>query len=369
MSNVRSSSTAPAVPRAGEPGAPGERGRGRSALRMLSFRYIGGIYLLIAIIVIFSLWLPHTFPTVSTVKQVVDNYAIYALAALALVVPLSAGVFDISVPYTMSLCGVTAADLIADHGFSVPLAILIALLVALVVGVINGIVVAVFNIDSLIGTLATGSLIQAMNSFITGDTPINSVKLLGGFSDIAQTTFGGVTLPVIYAVVAAIAIYLLQEHTATGRRLYAVGFNRQAARLAGVRTSRLRFGSLLTSAVIAGFAGIVLSSSLGTGDPTSGNSYLLPSFAAVFLGATQLKEGRFNVGGTIIAILLLGTGITGLGLANAASWTTSMFTGVVLIAALAVTVRQRASAGASGRWSTIWRRLSPRNEPPSEEML
>jgi ribose transport system permease protein len=329
---------------------------------MASFRYIGAVYLLIVIIVVFSLWLPHTFPTVSTVKQVVDNYAIYALAALALVVPLSAGVFDISVPYTMSLCGVTAADLIAAHGFSVPLAIVVALIVALVVGTINGIVVVVFNIDSLIGTLATGSLIQAMNSYITGDTPINSTKLLGSFANIAQTTFGGVTLPVIYAVVVAAVIYLLQEHTATGRRLYAVGFNRQAARLAGVRANRLRFGSLLTSAVIAGLGGIVLASSLGTGDPTSGNSYLLPSFAAVFLGATQLKEGRFNVGGTIIAILLLGTGITGLGLANAATWTTSMFTGVVLIAALAITIRQRASAGAGGRWSAIWQRLRPQRE-------
>jgi ribose transport system permease protein len=368
MSNVRSSSTAPTVP-AGEPGEPGGRKRVRSALRMLSFRYIGGVYLLIAIIIIFSLWLPKTFPTASTVKQVVDNYAIYALAALALIVPLSAGVFDLSVPYTMSLCGVTAADLIAEHGFSVPLAIVIALIIAVIVGIINGIVVVGFKIDSLIGTLATGSLIQAMNSYITGDTPINSVKLLGGFASIAQTSFGGVTLPVVYAVVVAAAIYLLQEHTATGRRLYAVGFNRQAARLAGVRANRLRFGSLLTSAVIAGFAGIVLASSLGTGDPTSGNSYLLPSFAAVFLGATQLKEGRFNVGGTIIAILLLGTGITGLGLANAASWSTSMFTGAVLIAALAVTIRQRASAGVGGRWSTIWRRLMPQSEPQSEKAL
>ena len=362
MSEVRSSSSAPAVPLAGEPGAAGRRGRAGLGLRVLSFRYIGGVYLLVAIIVVFSLWLPQTFPTVSTVKQVVDNYAIYALAALALVVPLSAGVFDISVPYTMSLCGVTAADLIADHGFSVGLAFVVALAVALVVGVVNGVVVVAFNIPSLIGTLATGSLIEAVNSYITGDTPINSVKLLGGFSDIAQTTFGGVTLPVIYAVAVAVVIYVVQQRTATGRRLYAVGFNLLAARLAGVRANRLRFGSLLTSALVAGFAGIVLASSLGTGDPTSGNSYLLPSFAAVFLGATQLKEGRFNVWGTIIAVLLLGTGITGLGLANAPNWSTSMFTGVVLIAALAITVRQRSTAKAGGRWQSAWQRLRPARE-------
>ena len=84
-----------------------------------------------------------------------------------------------------------------------------------------------------------------------------------------------------------------------------------------------------------GATGIVLASTLGSGSPTAGTPYLLPAFAAAFLGATQLKHGRFNAGGTIIAVLLLGTGVTGLALANAPQWAGDMFVGVVLIAALA----------------------------------
>ena len=107
-----------------------------------------------------------------------------------------------------------------------------------------------------------------------------------------------------------------------------------------MKVGRLRFISLVASGGLAGATGIVLASILGSGSPTAGIPYLLPAFAAVFLGATQLKNGRFNAGGTIIAVLLLGTG-TGLGLANAPQWSSSMFVGVVLIAALAVTGIQR----------------------------
>jgi ribose transport system permease protein len=108
-----------------------------------------------------------------------------------------------------------------------------------------------------------------------------------------------------------------------------------------VRVDRLRFLSLVASGGFAGLAGVILASTLASGSPTAGTPYLLPAFAAAFLGATQLKHGRFNAGGTLIAVLLLGTGVTGLALANAPSWSGDMFVGVVLIAALAVTGVQR----------------------------
>ena len=155
------------------------------------------------------------------------------------------------------------------------------------------------KIDSFIATLATGSLIQALITLVTNDTPISDVKLAGGFAKIGQTTVGGVTLPVFYVAVVAVGIWYLLEHTATGRRLYAVGFNPDAARLAGrqgrpAAVPRPR----RPPACWRGPPGIVLASILGGGSPTAGTPYLLPGFAAVFLGATQLKNGRFNAGGT-----------------------------------------------------------------------
>jgi ribose transport system permease protein len=316
----------------------------------LSPSKIGGVYVLLGLIVLFSIWVPDTFPEADTARQILNSNAISAMAALTLVIPLSAGVFDISVPYTMTLTGVMCTYAIVNSDLPVWVGFVIAMAAALAVGLLNGLVVVVFRIDSLIGTLATGFLIQALVVWRTGSRNITGPELSGTFQDIAQSRWiWDLTLPVFYALVFALAIWYVQEHMATGRRIYATGFNREATRLASVRTARLQFGALITSALLAGITGVVLASNIGSGSPTAGTSYLLPAFAAVFLGATQLKSGRFNAWGTIIAVLLLGTLTTGLGLAGADQWVQQFATGVVLIAALALTGFQVRRAGSESK--------------------
>jgi ribose transport system permease protein len=329
--------------------APQPAGRpplGSRVFAAMAFDKIGAVYVWIAIVIVFSLWVPETFPTLDTAKQILNSNAITGLAALAITIPLAARVFDLSFAYVMTLTGVAVAKFVIG-GMPLGLAILLGIGIGFAIGLINAFVVVVAKIDSFIGTLATGSLILALITMITNDTPISDASLTGGFSDIGQTDIDGITMPVIYCAIVAVAIWYLLEHTATGRRLYATGFNPDASRLAGVRVDRLRFLSLVTSGFLAGASGIILASTLGSGSPTAGTPYLLPAFAAVFLGATQLKGGRFNAGGTIIAVLLLGTGTTGLALAAAPTWAQSMFVGVVLIAALAVTGLQRRAAVSS----------------------
>jgi ribose transport system permease protein len=324
----------------------------------LSPSNIGGVYVLIALIIIFSIWVPDLFPHWDTAKQIVNNNAITAMTALALVIPLSAGVFDISVPYTMTLAGVLCTYAMVNSGQSLTIGILIAMGAALAVGLLNGLVVVVGRIDSLIGTLATGFLVQAAVKWRTGSRNVSGPQLTGNFTQIAQKAFSGWTLPVLYALVEATIIWYVLEHTATGRRTYATGFNKDAARLASVRTARLQFGSLIVSSLLAGITGIVLASNLGAGSPTGGTDYLLPAFAAVFLGATQLKHGRFNAFGTLIAVLILGTGTTGLALANEEPWVQDVFTGVILIAALALTGLEVRRAGSETRRSRSRRRAA-----------
>ena len=315
----------------------------------LAFDRIGAVYVWLGIIALFSIWVPETFPNLATAKQILNANAITALAALSITIPLAARVFDLSFAGVMTLTGVAVAHLIAKDGVPLVPAIALALGVGFGVGLINAVVVVVMRIDSFIATLATGSLIAALITMVTNEVPITDAKLGATFAEIGQTSVGGVTLGVVYCAVVAIAIWYLLEHTATGRRLYATGFNPDAARLAGVRVDRLRFVSLVASGGLAGATGIVLASTLGSGSPSAGTPYLLPAFAAAFLGATQLKHGRFNAGGTIIAVLLLGTGVTGLALANAPQWAGDMFVGVVLIAALALTGLQRRSSGSRRR--------------------
>jgi ribose transport system permease protein len=333
-----------AAPEHAAPARP-EPPRAKRLASGLAFDRIGAVYVWLGIIVLFSFWVPETFPNLATAKQILNANAITALAALAVIIPLATRTFDLSFAFTMTLSGVAAAHFVAV-GTPVGLAVLLGVLIGAGIGVINGIVVVTMRIDSFIATLATGSLIQSLITMATGDTPIQDIKLAGNFAKIGQTDIHGITLPVFYAIVVAFAIWYLLEHTATGRRLYATGFNPDAARLAGVRVERLRFLSLVASGTLAGFAGIVLASTLQSGSPSAGSPYLLPAFAAAFLGATQLKHGRFNAWGTIIAVLLLGTGTTGLGLASAPQWAANMFVGVVLIAALAVTGIQRRATGA-----------------------
>ena len=325
-----------------EPAATGPSRASRLA-HGLAFDRIGAVYVWLGIIVLFSIWVPETFPNLATAKQILNANAITALAALSITIPLTARVFDLSFAFVITLTGVVVAELIAKQGVPLVPAIAIALAVGIGIGVINAVVVVVMRIDSFIGTLATGSLIAALITMVTNEVPITDAKLGAAFAKIGQTSVDGVTLGVLYCAVVAVVIWYLLEHTATGRRLYATGFNPDAARLAGVATDRLRFMALVASGGLAGATGIVLASMLGSGSPTAGTPYLLPAFAAAFLGATQLKHGRFNAGGTLIAVLLLGTGVTGLALANAPQWAGDMFVGIVLIASLAVTGLQRRS--------------------------
>jgi ribose transport system permease protein len=347
MSTTRTSDRALASPTRDAGAAPPDRPpTSRRLVTALAVDKIGAIYVWLVIIVVFTIWAPDTFPTLDTAKQILNTNAITGLAALAILIPLSARVFDLSFAYVMTLSGVVVAKLIT-HGTPLGISIAAGLLVGVGIGLINASVVVLAKIDSFIGTLATGSLILALITMVTNDTPVSSGALAGQFAKIGQTTISGVTLPVIYMVVVAVGIWYVLEHTATGRRLYATGFNPDAARLAGVPVNRLRFLALVTSGTLAGATGIVLASILGSGSPTAGTPYLLPAFAAAFLGATQLKNGRFNAWGTVIAVLLLGTGTTGLALAAAPQWSQSMFVGVVLIGALAVTGLQRRTSVSS----------------------
>jgi ribose transport system permease protein len=323
--------------------APTHEGRGDRLRRALAFDRIGAVYVWLGIIVIFAFWASETFPHVATAKQILNSNAITGLAALAITIPLCARVFDLSFASVITLTGVSVTYFI-HHDIGLVPSILLALAIALACGIGNAFVIVVMKIDSFIGTLATGLLISALVTVITNGQYISDERFSGSFADIAQTTVWGITLPVFYCFFVALGIWYLLEHTATGRRLYATGFNPDAARLAGVRTERLRFGSLIASGLLAGATGIVLASALASGSPTAGTPYLLPAFAAAFLGATQLKHGRFNAWGTVIAVLMLGTGITGLALAPATAsrtWTQDMFIGVVLIASLAITSLQR----------------------------
>ena len=316
---------------------PQEPSRQLQALkRSLSYKNIGAIYVWVAIIIVFAFWAPDTFPTWNTAQTILNQNATAGLVALALVVPLSARVFDLSIGSALGLCNVIVAWLLVEKQTSVVVAIVLTLAAGLLIGLVNAVVVVKVRIDSFIGTLATGSLMAAGISLVTDDQSITGNELSGSFGKIATISFQGIALPVFLMLIVAIGIWYLMSSTVTGRRIYATGFNEVGARLAGIGTDRLRFLSLIVAGLAVGLGGIILAAQVSSGSPNIGPPYLLDAFAAAFLGATQFG-GRFNAAGTVVAVLLLGTGKAGLVLVGAPVWAPSMFAGVVLLLALGLT--------------------------------
>jgi ribose transport system permease protein len=224
------------------------------------------------------------------------------------------------------------------EGYNPFIAAIMALAVATAVGAINGFVVVKLKVSSFIATLGMSSLLLAAAYWITDGKQIVS-GFSEGFLELGNLQILGIPLPFYAMLILAVLIYILIEYLPVGRYLYASGGNPVAARLAGVRVDRIVYGSLVASSLIAGITGVVLAARIGTASPDIGPSYLLPAFSAVFLGSTQIKPGRVNVLGTLIAIYLLATGVKGLQLAGAPSYTDDLFNGAALIIAVALAAR------------------------------
>jgi ribose transport system permease protein len=301
-----------------------------------------GLYVWAALIIIFGIWVPDTFLRVNTLTIILGDQAITAMLALGIIIPLAAGVFDLSFA---GVCGVAVAVTAWAQvaGWNPAAAALLAVLVATAIGAVNGFVVVKLKVNSFIATLGMSSLLLALTYWIT-----DGVQIVSGFADwfldLGTLQLIGIPLPFYAMVVLAIVVYIVIEYLPIGRYLYASGGNPVAARLAGVRVDRIVFGSLVVSSLVAGLAGVVLAARLGTASPDIGPSYLLPAFSAVFLGSTQIKPGRVNVVGTLIAIYLLATGVKGLQLAGAPVYVDDLFNGAALIIAVALAARSARKA-------------------------
>ncbi|MCW2615081.1 MAG: lsrD [Frankiales bacterium] len=307
--------------------------------RRLSFglERFSGLYVWGALILLFALWVPDTFLTTSNAKIIAGDQAITAMLALGIIIPLAAGVFDLSFAGVLGV-SVALTAYMQVEGQSPVVAAIIAILGAAVIGAVNGFVVVHLRVNSFIATLGMSSLLAAAAYWITDGKQITE-GFSSTFLDLGTKQLLGIPLPFYVMLVVAAIIYVVIEYLPVGRYLYAAGGNPQAARLAGVRVDRIVFGSLVASSFVAGVTGVVLAARLGTASQDIGPSYLLPAFSAVFLGSTQIKAGRVNVLGTLIAIYLLATGVKGLQLAGAPVYVNDLFNGAALIIAVALAAR------------------------------
>jgi len=314
--------------------------------------------LAVAVFVLFAALLPSTFPTGANLRSILVNQSIPAILALGATIPIVTGRFDLSIGYGIGLAPVVAMWLLVTHGVPWPIVAVLVLAGGLVVGLVNGALVEFGQIDSFIATLGTGSVLYALTGWITGGGRI--VPGIGGlppaFTDLTNSTLLFLPVTFWYVLVIVAVLWLTLEYLPAGRYLYVVGANPRAADLVGIRRRRVVIGAFVGSAVVTAFAGVLLAAQQQIGDPSAGQSYLLPAFVGALLGSTTIKPGRANALGTLVSVAILAIGLSGLQQLGAAFWVTPLFNGLTLLAAVGLAGfasrrRQRAGvvAGAAGR--------------------
>lgn len=304
------------------------------------WRHMGAELALPAVLIIsfiaFSLARPETFPTVGNVRGILLTQSVLAILALGAMFPLIVGDFDLSIAGNLGLGTVLVTGLSSRNDVPLWMATLIALIACGLVGLVNGLLVYRLNLNAFISTLAMGLILAGATDWYTGSQVIyeNIPKAL---PDFGKGQLWGIPYPVILVGLLTIAIWFVLEQTPVGRYLYAVGGSKEAARLAGINVTRLGIGAFITCGVLAGCAGVLEAAVIGTGNSSIGSWFLLPAFAACFLGATTIRVGSFNAFGTIIAVITIAVGVAGLNLVGIPFYIEPIFNGAILIIAVLAT--------------------------------
>ena len=313
-----------------------ELARMRPAERIRRLLPVYGLPLLtLALIILFSLLLPDTFPTALNARSILSDKAVIALLSLAAMLPMIAGRIDLTVGYGIVLWHLMAITLQVTYGVNWIIAVLATLVGGALIGLVNGLLVEVAQIDSFIATLGTGTILYSIAMWHTGGRQIMGM-LAPGFIAINATWIFGLPIGAFYVVALAIVLWLITERLPLGRHMYAIGANPKAAALNGIPVRGYVIGVFVASGLVTAFAGVLLASKLRIGQASVGLEYLLPALVGAFLGSTTIKPGRVNVWGTLIGVLILAVGISGIQQFGAAFFVEPLFNGATLIVAIGI---------------------------------
>ena len=322
------------LPSAEAKSRPVVAGDRRAGLMRLLGTY-GTIIVLGSMLLIFSVLQPGTFATIGNFRNIINDMAIGTIVAAGLTVPLVAGDFDLSIGYVASFCGLLVVGLLSYSGLSIPLAIMLVVGLGTLIGIVNGIVVSKIGVNAFIATLGTGTIVVGLNYAYSGGIPLQLTQSRE-FTNIAIGRIAGVPhLVIIMAVVLAL-LWVILNRTVQGQHIKAIGVSPESARRAGVAVDRSRIVAFAIASTCAAIGGVLMASNLGSGQVTAGDSFMLTSFSAAFLGSAALREGQFHILGTLIGVLTVAVGNNGLAMIGAPIFTQFLFTGSLLVVAVAL---------------------------------
>ncbi|WP_018505428.1 ABC transporter permease [Parafrankia discariae] len=318
---------------AGGPANGGGPGR-RHEIGLFGARFaVVGVWLLLA--VIYGIAVPETFLTSGTFQTIFGSQQALVFLTAALLCTICVGEFvDLSVASVFGLAAILVPVLNVEHGWNVWAASLVAVLVALLCGAVNGFLIVHLGVNTIVVTLGMGTLLLGIGLWISNLTPISGLST--SFSKTSLLDIVGLPISFYEGILLMVGFAYVLMMTPLGRNMRFVGANREVSRLAGIRVNRIRFGAFTVAGGITGVGGVLAAAATGGFDPTVSQSYLLPTFAATFLGTAILQPGRFNPLGTLIAVYFLATGILGLQLLGVAGWVSNVFYGGVLVIAVTI---------------------------------
>lgn len=318
--------------------------KGRGTMRQNDLTHqlerFGLVFVWLVFIAMFGFVRPDAFLTWSNFSTIFGSEAVLIIVTLGLIIPLTAGDFDLSIAQVLTL--VSMATAILNAQMDVPLVLVIPIVLALgaLIGLINGVITLYFRVHSLIVTLGVGTFLHGITLWIGNSQTISGVSP-SLMEWVTIQRFRGIPIAFYYAMLlAAMNCYML-SFTAFGQQLLFTGRGREVGRLTGVAVGRVRLTAFVLSGVMGAVAGILYTGTTGSANPSSGTFLLLPAFAAAFLGATCIKPGRFNPWGSVITVYFLVTGINGLSVLGFRTFVQDLFYGGALV--LAVMVSQLVS--------------------------
>jgi ribose/xylose/arabinose/galactoside ABC-type transport system permease subunit len=292
----------------------------------------------------FAIARPDTFLTWDNARAILDDTSVLAVLAVGVTAVLVIGEFDLSVGFVVGLAAAAGVGAMAFQGWPVWVAVLVALGAGLVAGLANGVAVALVGIPSFVATLAIGSIAAAIELAIAKTSIFEGIP--ESYVELSLTRVGSIPLRAIVALAVVLLFLFLLRATVFGRHAASVGDNPNAALLAGVPVRRVRVLAFVLAGLTAGLAAVLVTASAGSYYPNLGTGYLLPAYAAAFLGLSLGGGLRFNVLGSYLGVLLLGIVTTGLTMMNQPSWVAALVQGIVLIAAVAgIAIRRRGVLG------------------------
>lgn len=307
-------------------------GPSRGAVIRRRFGPWGVPLIMVVLIVVFQM-INERFLSWANITTILEAAMLPAIAACALTVVLIMGQFDLSIQAVAGFGTVFFAVLMANYNLTALSALLIMAVVALIIGAVTGWFVAYRGLNALVVTIATGSLLNGGEFFVSNSKSI-AVGIDPAFVAFVRSAPLGIPMLVWIAPILAGLVWLMLDRTRLGRELKAVGSNAEAAKFAGVNVRRVVMIGFVISAVLCVTAGVLYTGRQAQAYPLTGLQVLLPSFAACFIGAAMFKVGKFNIPGTLVGALLASIVANGLLLANVGGYTSYIFQGAILLGAV-----------------------------------